>query len=310
MDKAYVNSLKIVLLLFVNVIFKQQAIAQLNPMGALYFQNQLLGNPAMAGTGGMNLNMGFRKQWNTIPGSPFTQTLTADYGVTDKAGIGLSVNNDLSGLFKRTRVIGTYAYHLPLNDDIDRLSFGLSFGFMNERINSDAVNGDPDDLSIASFNQRGAYLDGDFGLAYTTSKLNIQIALPNLKGILKKDEVRGTVDRSTFFSAISYKIQTGVREGLEIEPKIVYRGVNGLSNILDLGANISYAESKLNLFGMYHSSKSATFGLGMNYQSLGFSGMYKTSTSALSGYVDGNFELSLKMNLLKSRKIISSFLID
>ena len=299
MNKASINTLKTVILLLMVMLFRQQAIAQLNPMGALYFQNQYLGNPALAGTGGLNLNMGFRKQWNTIPGSPFTQSLTADYGVTDKAGVGLSFNNEKSGLFNRARTVGTYAYHLPLNANNDRLSFGLSLGFMNERINSDDLNGDPNDLSVASYNQRSTYLDGDFGMAYSTGKLNIQIALPNLKGILKQDEVRGTVDRSTFFSAISYKIQTGVSSSLQIEPKAVYRGVNGLDNILDLGANLSYAGNKVNLFGMYHSTQSATFGLGMNYQNFGFGGMYTTSTSALSGYTNGNFELNLKLNLFK-----------
>ena len=94
-------------------------------MGVLYFQNQFLGNPEMAGKGGLNLNMGIQKQWNTIPGSPSAQTLTLDFDLTDKAGIGFNVNNDKSGLFKRTQLVSTYAYHLPLND---KLSFGLSLG--------------------------------------------------------------------------------------------------------------------------------------------------------------------------------------
>jgi len=299
MNKVYFTTLKTVLLLFISIIVQQETTAQLNPMGALYFQNQFLGNPAMAGTGGLNINMGYRKQWNTIPGSPSTQAITADYGITSKAGLGLSFNNDVSGLFKRTRAVGTYAYHLPLNANDDKLSFGLSLGIMNERVNTDELSGDPDDLSIANFNQRDAYLDGDFGMAYTTGKLNIQVALPNLKGILIQNEVRGTIDHPTFFSAISYKIQTGAGTDLEIEPKAVYRGVNGLNNILDLGANLSYAGNKLNLFGMYHSTQSATYGIGMIYQNIGFSGMYNTSTSALSNYTNGNFEISLKVNLFK-----------
>jgi len=299
MNKIYFNTLKTVLLLFVSIMVQQQATAQLNPMGALYFQNQYLGNPAMAGTGGLNLNMGYRKQWNTIPGSPSTQSITADYGITSKAGLGLSVYNDVSGLFKRTRAVGTYAYHLPINANDDKLSFGLSLGMMNEHINTDELSGDPNDMSISNFNQRGAYLDGDFGMAYTTGKLSVQFALPNLKGILKQDEIRGLIDRPTFFSAISYKIQTGAETDLQIEPKAVYRGVNGFNNILDLGANLSYAGNKLNLFGMYHSTQSATYGIGMNYQNIGFSGMYNTSTAALSNYTNGNFEISLKVNLFK-----------
>lgn len=310
MKNSSIAALKVVTLLLFSMLGKQKAIAQLSPMGALYFQNQFLGNPAMAGSGGLNFNMGIRKQWSNIPGSPLTQTLSADYKVNSKVGIGLNFNNDQSGLLKKTRALGAYAYHLPLNDKNDRLSFGLALGFMNERIHSEDLIGDLDDLIVASYNQRSTYLDGDFGMAYTTQKITIQFALPNLKGALKRDEVRAVVDRSTFFSAISYKIKAGVASTLEIEPKAVYRGVNGFDNILDIGANLSYAGNKFNLFGMYHSSQSATFGFGLNYHSLGFCGMYSTSTSALRGYADGNFEIGLKINLLKTRKIKSSFLID
>lgn len=57
--------------------------------------------------------MGIRKQWNNIPGSPSAQTSTVDYDLTDKAGIGFNGNNDKAGIFKRTRLVSTYAYHLP-----------------------------------------------------------------------------------------------------------------------------------------------------------------------------------------------------
>jgi type IX secretion system PorP/SprF family membrane protein len=302
MNKAFFNTLNAGLIVLISILVKQEVKAQLNPMGALYFQNQFLGNPAMAGKGGLNLNMGIRKQWNNIPGSPSAQTLTVDYDLTDKAGIGFNVNNDKSGLLKRTRLVSTYAYHLPVNDNNDKLSFGLSFGLLNERINNEELIGDSDDLSVASYNQRSTFLDGDFGLAYTAGRINIQLTLPNLKSMVNQDDVSGANDRSTFFSAISYKIKTGVTSGLEIEPKAVYRGVNGFNDILDLGANLSYGGNKLNVFGMYHSTKSATVGIGMNYQNLGFGGIYTTSTSALSGYTNGNFELSLRANLLKLTK--------
>jgi len=67
--------------------------------------------------------------------------------------------------------------------------------------------------------------------------------------------------------------------------------------------NLTYANNKVNIFGMYHSSKSSTFGLGLNYQNLGFSGMYSTANSILSNYSNGNFELSLKMILFRQSNI-------
>lgn len=91
MTNMHKNTLQIALILLISVINAQILKAQLNPMSAQYFNNQYLGNPAMAGMGGLNLNMGVRKQWSTIPGSPSTQSLSADYAMSNKAGLGLNL---------------------------------------------------------------------------------------------------------------------------------------------------------------------------------------------------------------------------
>ena len=277
-----------------------EASAQLNPMGSLYFQNRYLGNPAMAGTEkGLDLNLGFRQQWSNIPGSPAIQTLTADYGLNDKVGLGLNIYNDKSGLFSRTRSVASFAYHLPLDGEEQHLSFGLSLGFMNERIMLENMDGDPNDIVASNFNDRDTYVDGDFGIAYSGERFTFQAALPNMKSYFKKDINTSSVDRSTFYSAASYKLSLseGVG-GFGLEPMVAFRGVKGMDNIIDAGANLTYDE-KLNLFGMYHSSKSATIGIGMKYLSFGINGMYTTATSALRNYANGNFEVSLSMRLLK-----------
>ena len=272
--------------------------AQLSPMGALYFQNQYLGNPALAGTeSGMDVSLGIRKQWSNIPGSPATQAFTASYGLNDKVGLGLNISNDKSGLFNRTRTVASYAYHLPLSGESHKLSFGLSLGLMSERIASEDIRGNAADANVGSYNQRENYLDGDFGFAYTGSKLSIQAALPNMKSYFKKDVNTDAVDRSTFFSAVSYKFQLEGGGGFGLEPKVAYRGVKGMDNIVDVGANLSYANNKVNLFGLYHSTNSSTFGIGLNHLNIGFSGMYSTATSALSSYANDNFEVSMKVKL-------------
>ncbi len=277
-----------------------EASAQLNPMGAMYFQNQYLGNPAMAGTEtGLDVNLGFRQQWSNIPGSPTIQTLTADYGVNSKVGLGLNIYNDKSGLFSRTRSVASFAYHLPLGGEAQHLSFGLSLGFMNERIINEDINGDPNDAVAGNYNDRDTYVDGDFGIAYSGSRFTFQAALPNMKSFFKKDINGSSVDRSTFYSAASYKLTLSEGpQGFGLEPKVAYRGVKGMDNMIDAGANLTYGE-RLNLFGMYHSSNSATFGIGMKYLSFGINGMYSTATSALSNYANGNFEVSLSMRLKK-----------
>ena len=102
--------------------------AQINPLGAQYFQNQYLANPAMAGyQSGMRLNLGYRNQWDNIPGSPKNVSVTGDYG-TEKVGVGINFFKDEAGLLNRSRIQGSYAYHLPLNDDSKKLHFGISLG--------------------------------------------------------------------------------------------------------------------------------------------------------------------------------------
>lgn len=274
--------------------------AQLNPLSAQYFTNQYLINPAFAGAGqGLKINGAYRKLWSNVPGSPLTQNLTADYGF-NKVGLGLTVNNESAGLQRQTRVVGSYAYHLPLNSTGQQLHFGVSFGFMSQRLENADIYGNPADPTVGQYNDRKTYLDGDFGVAYTSGKLNVQAAIPNLKSVFKKDD-NNAADVATFYSAVSYQISLSQgAEGVDLEPKVAYRGVKGFDNIVDAGAQLSIANKQVMLLGMYHSTKNATFGLGMDYKKRYLvSGTYTTQTSALSTYTNGSFELNLRVNLSK-----------
>nr|WP_121270718.1 PorP/SprF family type IX secretion system membrane protein [Pedobacter schmidteae] len=274
--------------------------AQLNPLSAQYYTNQYLINPALAGADeGLKLNGAYRKLWSNVPGSPLTQNLTADYGFK-KVGIGLTVNNESAGLQRQTRVVGSYAYHLPLSENGHQLHFGVSLGFMSQRLENADIYGNPNDPMVGQYNDRKTYLDGDFGIAYTSGKFNLQASIPNLKSVLKKDVIK-LADVATFYTAASYKI--GISEGIEgmdIEPKVAYRGVKGFDNIWDAGAQMSIANKQVFLLAMYHSTENATFGLGMDYKKKYLiSGTYTTQTSALSAYTNGSFELNLRWNLSK-----------
>ena len=274
--------------------------AQLNPLSAQYYTNQYLINPAFAGAGeGLKLNGAYRKLWSNVPGSPLTQNLTADYGF-NKVGIGLSVNNESAGLQRQTRVVGSYAYHLMLSENNHKLYFGVSLGFMSQRLENADIYGNPNDPMVGQYNDRKTYLDGDFGIAYTSDKLNIQASVPNLKSVLKKDVIK-LADVATFYTAASYKIQLSEGpEGIDMEPKVAYRGVKGFDNIWDAGSQFSIAGRQVFLLAMYHSTENATFGLGMDFRKKYLiSGTYTTQTSALSGYTNGSFELNLRLNLSK-----------
>lgn len=294
------NTYKYCLGLLMVFTIGSSAKAQLHPLAAQYYSNQYLINPAFAGTDqGLKLNAAYRKLWDNVPGAPLIQNITADYGF-NKVGLGLNVYNESAGLQRQTRVVGTYAYHLKLNNEENQLHFGVSLGFMSQRLENNDLYGDLNDPMIGLYNNRKTYLDGDFGIAYTTQKLTLQASIPNLKSVMKKDVIK-LADVATFYAAASYRMKlTDGENGFDLEPKVAYRGVQGYDNIWDAGAQLEIANKQVFLTGLYHSTKNATMGLGMDFRKkYMISGTYTTQTSALSAYTNGSFELNLRLNLTK-----------
>lgn len=272
--------------------------AQLAPLASQYYQNQYQGNPALAGLSDKALvNLNYRNQWRVIPGSPVTQSVTGDCRLRDKrVGVGINLYNDKAGLIRHTRILGTYAYHLPLAAENQFVHFGISLGVLTEKLDNESIIADPNDVLADRFNQRRAYIDGDFGIAYNTKDFTIQGALPNLKKFLKKD-INNTNDEITYFVSCSYKIGLAP-ELVMIEPKFCVRGARGFNNLWDLGTDMRFANNVITLMGMYHSSKSSTFGFTLNYQDKAiFEGFYTSQLAALKEDSGGSFEIGLKIPL-------------
>src|ERR1700761_6834601 len=113
--KNLINNIKKIFFAMLLLGCALQSRAQLNPLQSMYFQNPYLYNPSLAGmTNNLNINLDYRQQWSSFPGTPKTEAFTADYGATDRVGLGLTVYNDVAGLITQTKVVGTYAYHLPI----------------------------------------------------------------------------------------------------------------------------------------------------------------------------------------------------
>ncbi|MNK06748.1 hypothetical protein D3C87_246470 [compost metagenome] len=283
-----------------------EAKAQLSPLGAMYFQNRYLSNPAYAGMDeGLRLDAGIKIQDNKMPGSPRTQFITGSYALTEKAGLGLNVNAEQIGLIKKLRTMASYAYHLPLNAQNDKLSFGLSLGFTDELFAYSDVNGQTSDASIGNFNQRETYVDGDFGVLYQVDKFNIEASLPNISNFFReKFQNNNVADLARYYAAVSYQFNLSSSiNGLALEPKFAYRAVKGYKDMFDIGTNIKFSDQKLNLFALYHSTQSATFGLGAQAtENLFFNFTYTSATAVLAGETSGSFEVNLRLNLFKPNK--------
>jgi type IX secretion system PorP/SprF family membrane protein len=104
-------------------------IAQQYPVFTQYYFNELVINPAYAGSHvQFSATAMYRNQWVNFPGAPKTYHLTTHTSMMkNKIGVGLMINHDEIGSYKNEHVYGNYAYKLHFKNAT--LSMGLQAGF-------------------------------------------------------------------------------------------------------------------------------------------------------------------------------------
>lgn len=278
--------------------------AQLNPFQSMYFQNRYIYNAAMAGyNSGLNVNFDYKQQWSEFPGTPKTTLLTADYRATDRVGLGLNFTDDQAGLLRTTNVVGSYAYHLPISNT-DALHFGLSLGVNDSRVNYSAINGDPTDAEIALYNQQKPYVDGDFGIAYTSNNLYVGAAVPDLKSaFFKTGNQSFDADRLLFIATASYKIPLQSEDrSFDLEPLVAFRKVDGYTDIYDFGLNFNLQTYGFYLQSIYHTSRSISTGFGIDRKTFAINFSYDFVTSQLYNYTNGTIEVGVAVKLFNKKE--------
>ena len=272
--------------------------AQTSSFGAGYFQNQYLLNPAMAGLKPteLNLNTAYNRESTSVSNGAKTMSFTADYGLSDAVGLGFNLSLDKVGALSTTRIMGSYAYQLKLNDDNQSLHFGLSAGGIQERFNANQIIGDPSDEMLYNFNDRKMQFEADFGIAFQYNGLTLQAVSPNLVSTLRDTE-KTVLSQGTLVASAAYKLGFGdASNPVHVEPKVAFRSFKGLKSVIDAGANVDFVQNTINIYGLYHSNKSVTAGIGFKVlDAFQISGAYNSGSDGFSGGTLGSsFELGLR----------------
>jgi type IX secretion system PorP/SprF family membrane protein len=128
-----------IIILFLNIL---SAKAQQTPVYSQYMIDKFLINPALAGFDGYStISLVTRKQWIGLQDAPSTYCINGQIRVlknsnvvnssypnkqpnSGKVGLGINVFSDKNGIFSRTGVQFTYAYHIDIKKS--HLSFGLT----------------------------------------------------------------------------------------------------------------------------------------------------------------------------------------
>ena len=172
----------ILFILLSQMAFSQDGI----PLYSDYFADNLyLLHPSMAGAASYNqIRLTARQQWFDQNEAPNLQTLAFNARLAERSGIGAIFFNDQNGYHSQTGGYLTYAHHIMFsrNDNIDlnQLSFGLSFGLIQSRL--DETQFDPTDFDpiIAGIIQSTSYFNVDAGVSYNFLNFSGHFTVKNL----------------------------------------------------------------------------------------------------------------------------------
>src|SRR5690554_6707183 len=141
------------------------------PVYSDYFADNLyLLHPSMAGAATHNqIRLTARQQWFDQNEAPNLQTLSFNARIGEQSGVGAIIYNDKNGYHSQTGGYLTYAHHIMFSRstaDLNQLSFGLSAGLTQQRLDETNFPLDDYDPVIAGIIQSTSYFNVDAGFSY------------------------------------------------------------------------------------------------------------------------------------------------
>lgn len=173
--------LSLLLLCAVTFSYAQDGI----PTYSDYFADNLyLLHPAMAGAASYSkVRLTARQQWFSQDDAPNLQTLSFNTRLAEKSGIGAIVFRDKNGYHSQTGGYLTYAHHLMFSRskaDLNQLSFGLSAGLIQSRLDETQFDSADFDPVIAGIIQSTSYFNVDAGMSYYFLNFSGHLTVKNL----------------------------------------------------------------------------------------------------------------------------------
>ncbi|HBS86949.1 MAG: hypothetical protein A2W91_01915 [Bacteroidetes bacterium GWF2_38_335] len=130
-----------------------------------YIFNQLVLNPAYAGTKGLvNVNGIYASQWSGLDGAPTTQSVSIEGPVFNNIGLGLHLIKDEIGSQSNQGLFGSYAFRVKLTKKL-KLSMGISTGVTYHSLDGTTlISENPDDPAIPMTLEKTAVFDSKIGM--------------------------------------------------------------------------------------------------------------------------------------------------
>lgn len=298
--------LGILMLIGVSAVYAQQ-----DPQLTHFFRKKLNYNPAYAGTnqGKICASLDYRSQWlgfgstdkgltpETYVGSVHTSLFNGSIGV------GLNIMKDAQGFESTLTPTLAIAYHKLFTDE-SKLSFGVGVGIIQKTLDGAKLKAkDPNDNLIPNSSVAGNSIDFNFGAYY--KKPNLSIFRDVYAGLSGMHLNQATVEYGNikYNATMHYYLMMGgiydLNGGmLTLEPNIFIK--NAVKTSFDLNVMSTY-NSKYMGGLTYRNIDAIAILAGMNFgsssnneEATSIMVSYDLTTSKLSQYSNGTFEISLR----------------
>jgi len=191
--------------------------------------NYYLIHPSMAGVANCGkIRLTARKQWFGQDEAPSLQTLSINSRLGDsQSALGAIVYNDENGFHSQVGAYLTYAHHIMFSRnpvDLNMLSFGLSAGMIQYKLDETSFLAEGFDPIIAGIEQSATNFNIDFGFSYSFIDF---YAHATVKNILKNDGINFNEQGLSYDNLRTYLFTLGNvfesnNSDFTYEPSIMY----------------------------------------------------------------------------------------
>src|SRR5690606_22236330 len=225
------------------ILYSVKGMSQQDPLYTQYMYNMSVINPAYATDNPGMLNLGgiYRSQWVGIDGAPSTASFFAHTPESERVELGLSiVHDEIGDWIKENNITADFAYVLPLDDNNNKLSFGIKAGLST--FNSDLSRVETNELNDPAFAQDLNEIFPVFGVGafWFGEKYYVGLSAPNLFTAKHLENEQGLTaigeENIHYFLTGGYVFD--LNQDFKLKPAFMVRGVEGAPLSADITANV------------------------------------------------------------------------
>lgn len=281
--------------------------AQQDFMVSQYMFNELILNPAYAGTHEVpTVSALFRKQWMGFTGAPTTTFLTYQAKAPSiNSGYGVILSNDNIGVSHQTDLLGVYSYQLKTGKN-STVSFGMQAGVSFYKANLTEL--DFWDEADAEFqNNLGMsvhpnfgfglyhYVDNDYFVGISTPRV-VEYNTNNFLSVTQKEVLK----QQRHYYLHGGKVLELNDNKTVLKPSVLLKYFPGVAYQVDINMNVYY--NKLIGAGISYRTQESIVLLAdaIVYDNLRLGIAYDIPIGKLSSYHSGSFEVMLSYDIQKT----------